>query len=1191
MKKKYLFLITFCTIFFAAAQGPIVTVDRANTTGPTNTGNAASISSIGITRGIGVKKRAGSDHTSREWNGTSQATAQANNEYLQWSVTANANFEVEVTEVDIRLQRDVDGPANWQLFYSTDGFATTGTAVNGEVTLAASTTVIYNLNGLSINSGASGTITFRLYAWNAAPNTNGGWLRVKRNSAWSGFGISLPGIRLAGNVTATASNSVESNIVNSGSFDPMDNIDYQMYSATSGLTVSNALKIGEFTIQDGGDDLTDPDALTTTLTDLSFQVDGSSNFAAIALFDGATNIGEVSSVVTAITFNNINGGTGLTAADNSFKTFDVYATFGTNINDNEQFQLTVNGAIPDASGSTFTDFDAGAAQTSIAGDDNRLEVVATKLIFTTQPTDVNQFEIMTPFPIVNAVDDNDNLDLDYNGTVDVVSSGSLEPPFITYNVTNGVSNFDTIVFSEKATDIQLIVLATPSLFPVQSEDFDVFGPLITLAIQDFDNPSPEWTYTNDIPFFDNGWGIDGYYGIIDISSANPLSYESFTDNILGENDLYDESQNGTDGFATITFDDVDISNFTNVRVQFDWQVIGYVDNNDDAQYELFYDGISQGSVFLLDGNNEIENDAGTVILDIPDSVNTVALQIRVRDNDISGYSGFDNFKVVSVFDGLLYSENAWTPYPPADDTDLENAFVRNGTYLVPTDIEINNLYVADGAEVSVTEGQSITTYNDLVNYGTVTLNSVSTTYSSLIIGGSSQGHVRYSRFTNDSDAPGGNDLISAPFTGQTFAEFAAVNTNLYENPVNATEKLFGPFDKVTNTYLTYDTTIPAEASVILTPGVGYRAATSDGSNLLFEGMVYNDALNISILNTGPTYPEWNLIGNPYPSYLTLSDFLTPNVSELDPSKAAIYGYDGDASDGWTVWNQAYADANPNAKLTPGQGFLLAAASGGGTISFTPSMRTIGTTDDFVPGAPNNGDLSRAISPIVQLKLNVSSDTDLYHTNFYITDNASLGLDVGYDAATFGNSAPQFSVYSHLVQDNTGLDMAVQSIAFTDLDNEVIIPLGINATQGQQVTVSIGNTDFPSDIEVYLEDNVTNTFTLLTASDYTFTANTTLSDTGRFFLRLSRETLSTISFDVDSLNIFTTKTPNALFVKGLLNGNTSLQMYDVRGRMVLNTPLDSSKTSNQINLSDLNRGIYVVKLINKNYVKSQKVVIH
>jgi hypothetical protein len=1178
MKKLYILLFALLMHSMTYSQ-TIVTIDRANGPGPTATGNEPSISSIGITRGAGVNERPGTDFSSNNWTGASQAAAETNNDYIEWSTTANATNDIEIQAVDLVLRRNASGPGNWQLYYSLDNFATAGVAVNTPQTLVENTNTISNITGLSINSGTAGTITFRLYAWGAA--TNGGWLRVVRRPAWADFGIALPGIRLRGSITTTAINDVESNIVTS-SFDPTDNIDYTIYNATSGLTTANAIKIGEFSIQDGGDDLTDADLVPTILTDLEFAVSNSGNIAALAIFDGASNISEVTTVSELTSFTGL---TGLSAADNSSKTFEVYATFNTSVTDNDQLQLSITSAAADISaGSAFAAFDAGGAQTPIVGDDNRIEVTASQLVFDQQPTDVNLFEVMTPFPSVNATDSNNNLDLDYNNSVNVFATGPLDPPSVIYNLVSGVAVFDSVAFSEEGTGFSLFAFA-PGILSAFSNPFNVNGPLVQIAVQDFDMTSPQWNYTNDIPFFDNGWGTDGYYGIIDVSSAAPLDYPYFSNNILGENDLNDEGDNGTNLWATVLFDPVNISSFTNVEVRFDWQVIGYANNPDNAQYQLFFDGVGQGRVFLFDGDNAnpVEDGAGSIQLSIPDAVDEVALEIRIRNNGNNGYSGFDNFKVVSVFDGLIYADNAWTPNAPSDVTGAENAYIINGTYNVGTNIQINNLYVNNGASTEVTAGQSITANAGIINYGAVELNSVSTTYSSLIAE-NVEGAVIYNRHVNQLAASGSttgnNDLVSAPVTNanQTFLAFRTANPDLPSGTIGGVPSfLFGPFDNNANAYINY--TASDDASV-LEAGIGYRTASTapTGSTFRFEGDVETGTLLTPI--TVGTNSTFNLIGNPYPSYISLSSFLADNNSEFNATASGVYGYDGAALDGFTIWNQAYSDANPTAVIAPGQGFLVSSKAGGGTITFAPTMRSTGTTDDFIPGRLAN---------LAHVKLQMSKTDANYNTDIYFNNNATLGMDAGYDSALFNGTTPEFALYSHLVEANTGLDLGAQAVHY-DAMNNVVIPLGVNATQGEQLSIRIFESDIPDGVAVYLEDTVANTFTLLTASDYVFTPSTNLSGTGRFFLRFNEDTLSTSEANFESVQIYATQTPKTLHINGALQGAAKVELYDIQGRLILSSPLDSSLTNNQIDISTLTTGVYIVNLSNGVQQKSQKVII-
>src|SRR5690606_10876516 len=149
------------------------------------------------------------------------------------------------------------------------------------------------------------------------------------------------------------------------------------------------------------------------------------------------------------------------------------------------------------------------------------------------------------------------------------------------------------------------------------------------------------------------------------------------------------------------------------------------------------------------------------------------------------------------------------------------------------------------------------------------------------------------------------------------------------------------------------------------------------------------------------------------------------------------------------------------------------------IVFTPSMRRTDSTDDFVPGR-----LSENTN--VHLKLQAAIGTSTYKTDFYFNDNSTSGYDARYDASVFGSNAANKSMYSHLVQNNTGVDMAIPSLAYTALGSDISVPLGINVPQGQQVTVSIAESNLPPTIDVYLEDAVNNSFTLLNTNEYVFT---------------------------------------------------------------------------------------------------------
>lgn len=1188
MKKTYFLLMALSFVIFGFGQ-TIVTVDRPNISGPTNTDNVASVSSVGFTRGAGVdQSTANANFTSRNWTvGADQATAETNNDYIEWSTTASTTFEITLDELDIRLRRNTNGPSNWQIFYSLDGFATAGVPLAGVQTLAANTNTNFNLPSLGILSGPSGTITFRLYAWGST--TNAGILRILPNTSWSISGsVPSPGLRLVGSVATTSLNSIDSDITTlTLPGVPDSNIDYTSFNATSGLTVfpsANSKAIGAFTIRDGGAAASDSDIDATILSSIEFEVANSENIAALAIFDGFANIAEVTTVTDFTNFTGLN----LIAPDNGTKDFYVFATFKSVVTDNDQIQLTVNSVTTPAAGSSlFATANAGGAATSIAGDDNRIEVTASQFVFQQQPTDGNQGEVMVPFPTISAVDANLNKDLDANITgISIATTPASSIVAETYDMVSGEAILDNVLFTDTETGISLVATA-PGLSGTSST-FDIGGPLVNIVEQNFDTATG-WTYTSDTAFFGTvaDWGDTlGYFGEIALADAAPINNVLFSDEILGENDLNDTNN----PFAVITFADIDVSSYSNINILFDWQVVGYNNNANDIQYRLVYNGSTAGTggwQTVFDGNGPINDDQGRVKISIPDGNSTVGIQVRLRNNRAAGYSGFDNFRLVSEFDGLIYSGGNWANgIAPDATTGAQDALVLDGSYNVGTNIEIDNLIINNGATITVAFGQSITANSGIINNGTLELNSVSTSYSSLITDNVS-GEVVYNRHVNqfaDSDSStGNNDFISAPVTNsaQTFLALRTANPDIPSGNIGGVfSYLFGPFDNDANTYVNYTA---ADDSSIITSGIGYRTASLQptGSTFRFVGDVETGSLSVPI--TVGTSNIFNLVGNPYPSYILLDEFLLANNSELDPANSGVYGYDGSATDGYTIWNQAYSDANPTAVMTPGQGFLLASKTGGGTISFTPAMRSTGTTDDFISGRPNGQNLAH-----VKLQLS-KEDSSSYNTDIYFNDNASLGMDSGYDSAMYSDDTPSFAMYSHLVENNSGKDMAVQSVSYGDLDN-VTIPLGINLTQGEQAVISIFENNIPEGVNVILEDNVTNTFTNLLTSDYTFTPNSTLTDTGRFYLHFSRGILSTTDNVFNGLEIYTNANPKQIVVKGQLAANTTFNLYDLQGRLVNTQSLNTENTKHRVDVSNLTAGVYVVQLESNNGNKTQKVIL-
>ncbi|WP_412984373.1 sulfatase-like hydrolase/transferase [Pontimicrobium sp. IMCC45349] len=544
--------------------------------------------------------------------------------------------------------------------------------------------------------------------------------------------------------------------------------------------------------------------------------------------------------------------------------------------------------------------------------------------------------------------------------------------------------------------------------------------------------------------------------------------------------------------------------------------------------------------------------------------------------------GIDNNCDGVIDEGFTYTFNgSWSPTNPNGFTTDASIIISSGNAIINTNTSCNSVTVNPGASLTINSGINLTT-NDAING--LTLESTSSSYSSLILDGGLSGTIKYERhvnsYSNDATA-NDNDLISPPLYGQNINDFASENSgSLLTQGSSPTLYAFAPFNKDTGNYENYD----SNSSEKLISGQGYRVATTAiNTNLTFTGTPLNRIQSIEIpIGTDGTYGSWSLIGNPYPSYINFDTFHSQLVADaiLEDGYVAVYGYDGDASNGWTVW-----DGNNGNLIAPGQGFFvktkasLNGADPAPQVTFTPAMRSFGASDDFIAG--RNASTSKAT-------LNLNTNSENHQTNLYFRNNGTRELDYGFDSAVY--EANTNNIFTHLVEGNTGLELYNQALPENDY-LDVIVPLGVNANNGEQFTISLDNTStIPNNIYIYLEDTQENTFTLLNDNDYVITPNNNINGVGRYFIHFQADTLSNPNSNLNNLLIYTPNNSNTLIVKGYLQADSLLTIYDLQGRIVLEQTLNSALTSNVINIEKFNTGIYVVKVDNKTQSKIQKVII-
>jgi len=495
-----------------------------------------------------------------------------------------------------------------------------------------------------------------------------------------------------------------------------------------------------------------------------------------------------------------------------------------------------------------------------------------------------------------------------------------------------------------------------------------------------------------------------------------------------------------------------------------------------------------------------------------------------------------------------------------------------------------NLTVISGGSITIPKDSYVFVGGDFTNTaGIVTLHSDSDEFSSLLVSGTASGDITYNRYVNVV-GDGEWDLIGAPVSGMAFSSLIT-DTNI---ATNGSFYAVGSYDNTTDTW----TNATTETAGNLALGQGYQMATTSGGTLSFTGAIADGDQTVTITNSDAENSgagrRWNLIANPFASYLNgnsiadgTNNFLTVNTAAIDDNFEAIYGWKADGT-GYEIYNHSF-NSNSAVYIAPGQGFFVAALSDGkgDDIHFTQAMQTVTGVDDFVAARS---------SASYELVLDMYSDAiKVDDTKFYFKEGLTLGLDPGYDAGAFNQSS---GLSSRLVDQDNGIGMGINAMP-TDAMSNVIVPLTINQEAGIALEIQIASSTIPEDINVYLEDTVENTFTLLTNEGFVLTAQTTLSGMGRFFIHYTTSTLSTDTESSTSLlTAYKGKGNTYISVEGLqqFSEPANLILYNVLGMKVLSRKIQSSSQKETLSTLGLKTGVYILKVQAENIVFTKKLVI-
>ena len=523
-------------------------------------------------------------------------------------------------------------------------------------------------------------------------------------------------------------------------------------------------------------------------------------------------------------------------------------------------------------------------------------------------------------------------------------------------------------------------------------------------------------------------------------------------------------------------------------------------------------------------------------------------------------------------DNIPFSKS-WTGSSDNDWTNASN-WDTNST---PSSVS-DNVWISSGLSNYPTASGAVTVNSVTINSG-----------ASLIAQGTFTGSVTYNR-----NIPTTNwYLVSSPVAGQTIVDFYTNETPVMGSGTGNDQNVaIAPYDNSQSDpndrwdYYTegeVDGVGSDDTTDTFTPAIGYIVKIQASGDIAFTGtMAVTDFTTLSLTdNSSGGGNSFNLMGNPYPSFIAANNNAdtTNNILKVNNTDNNLLS----ESTLW-FWNQgtnSYDQINHASlakHIAPGQGFFVSADGNSTTFSITEAMQSHQGTDSF-----------QRLTTRPEIELTLSSDTATRNADIYYIEGTTTGWDNGYDSSIFGGVANEFAIYTHTVANGNGRNLGIQSLPPNNFEN-MIVPVGVNAESGTPITIDVSTNNFPSDINIYLEDKQDNTFTLLEAdANFSFTPENNLSGIGRFYLHTTSGVLSADDFGINNnVSIYTSSNEN-LRIVGVQNGTASVQLYNILGKEVLKTSFEGNGV-NDINLNTIPMGIYIVKIATKNGTLNRKIII-
>ena len=379
----------------------------------------------------------------------------------------------------------------------------------------------------------------------------------------------------------------------------------------------------------------------------------------------------------------------------------------------------------------------------------------------------------------------------------------------------------------------------------------------------------------------------------------------------------------------------------------------------------------------------------------------------------------------------------------------------------------------------------------------------------------------------------GWQFIASPFTNAAVSQFTNTGDeyDLY--------KFDGRHENITEEWRNHkDASAKFETEFV--SGRGYMASYQNDTTATLSGTFYAGTsitypVTYQDINEGETHwPNFHLLGNPF-------------TFDIDLSKLSMTGMAAGVA---MVNNGGTYDYMTTGTIKVGDGFFVKSMAGNPAVSYS--------------NAPTRGGNDDNTSDNISVRVSSSATRDNVVLNFAGSDKA------GFPKL---NAFNEDAAYLYVVSEE-------QRYGIFNYDKDVNeVSLSFEVQKMGKYTISV---DAEGEYEtIVLVDRQTGIETNMLLEDYSFTATSSSKEnTDRFLVRF------TFRSDVnEDAKHFAYQSGDELIIEA----EGTVQLFDVTGRMLYIGEVESH--GERINVGHLNNAAYILRLVNEEGVKVQKVIIY